>query len=883
MHDNAYKAFVSSTYLDLKDHRARVIGALRGMGMFVDPMEDWKADSDEPKKISQERMEGCDLCVLLVAFRRGYIPDGETKSITQLEYEAAVKQGVEIRVYLLNEEAAWPRKFDELDKDPNLRVWRTQLGKKHGVEFFSTDASTLDVSGAIGRWLTKKNKGQPPAVQRIDWPEGQSPYPGLEWFDEEYAPLFFGREREVADILAKMREPKGRLLIISGASGSGKSSLVGAGLWKALIKEGRLAGSTGWKWMRMQPSDGETPWQALTAGLKSTFPKIKKRPVDLAREFSGGETSLSDVLQDYLTTGQELVLFIDQLEEVFTQGFAQEDVRPFINGLVEMAHASGSRIRVLATIRSEFIETLSECETVRTHLNQGYQYLVGSVSPRMLQDMIERPAQATGYQFQDNLVGAILDEAGKEPGSLPLVAYTLKQLFDQRKRRTLTQAAYKKMKGVVGAIGTKAEQVLRGLDEGVLAAWDGLFAELVHVERERPPTRMRVPLSSFQNDGEALKLIQALSGQDCRVLVTSGEEAGRLVEVAHERLFTGWDRLKNWIEKSGEALRLIDHAEEAAQRWKGGRCQSQEVWPIHRVQEVQTALQQCHKQPSRILDDFLKPQWMLIEQLKNPRLSHKDRMDIGMKLAEFGDPRPGVGVKDGIPDIKWIDIPGGKIRLEGVKKVFTVKPFLIAKYPVTNAQFQAFIDDGGYDPDQEWWKGILHQEVVAGLWEELNAPRENVSWFEAVAFCRWLSARTGKSIRLPTEWEWQQAATGGNPANDYPWRTEWDPARCNSGESRLNRTTPVGLYPQGATMQGVQGAQGVMDMAGNVWEWCLNEYDHSESSESVCLDDSESDHVLRGGSWDYYNPESLRSSYRDRTTSVLRYHFIGFRLAQDIR
>ena len=878
MHDNAYKAFVSSTYLDLKDHRARVIGALRGMGMFVDPMEDWKADSDEPKKFSQERMEGCDLCVLLVAFRRGYIPDGETKSITQLEYEAAVKQGVEIRVYLLNEEAAWTRKFDELDKDPNLRVWRTQLGKKHGVEFFSTDASTLDVSGAIGRWLTKKNKGQAPAVQRIDWPEGQSPYPGLEWFDKEYAPLFFGRDREVSDILAKMCEPKGRLLIISGASGSGKSSLVGAGLWKALIKEGRLPGSTAWKWMRMQPSNGETPWQALASHLKYEFPKIKERPSELAKKFSARRTTIEAVLQTYLTSGQELVLFIDQLEELFTQGFSQKDIQAFLKSLVQMAHASGSRIRVLATIRSEFIETLSECETVRTHLNQGYQYLVGSVSPRMLQDMIERPAQATGYQFQDNVVGAILDEAGKEPGSLPLVAYTLKQLFDQRKRRTLTQAAYKKMKGVVGAIGTKAEQVLRGLDEGVLAAWDGLFAELVHVERERPPTRMRVPLSSFQNDGEALKLIQALSGQDCRVLVTSGEEAGRLVEVAHERLFTGWDRLKNWIEKSGEALRLIDHAEEAATRWHERGESPDDLWLSPQgIQDTLQAVTRFGKNPSPVLERFLNPAQELITVLERPEVSHQDRFQIGLTILLFGDdPRPGVGVKDGIPDIEWIDIPGGKIRLKGVKKVFTVKPFKIAKYPVTNAQFHAFIEDGGYDPDQEWWKGLEHQESASSAWQEPNAPRENVSWFEAMAFCRWLSARRNEVIRLPTEWEWQQAATGGNPANVYPWGKKWDAARCNSDESRLNRTTPVGLYPQGAT------AQGVMDLAGNVWELCLNKYDHPEKPESLRLDDSEDWRVIRGGSWNGY-PGNLRASTRDRNTTDYRNINRGFRLAQDIR
>ncbi len=150
-----------------------------------------------------------------------------------------------------------------------------------------------------------------------------------------------------------------------------------------------------------------------------------------------------------------------------------------------------------------------------------------------------------------------------------------------------------------------------------------------------------------------------------------------------------------------------------------------------------------------------------------------------------------------------------------------------------------------------------------------------MSWYEAVAFCRWLSHRTGSTIRLPTEWEWQQAATGGDPTYEYPWPGGWDGIRCNSEESRLNRTTPVGIYPRGAT------EQGVLDMAGNVWEWCLNTYDDPEKPESVGFDDSGGRRVLRGGAW-ISRPEDLRASIRLWDTPVNRYDYIGFRLAQDI-
>lgn len=375
----------------------------------------------------------------------------------------------------------------------------------------------------------------------------------------------------------------------------------------------------------------------------------------------------------------------------------------------------------------------------------------------------------------------------------------------------------------------------------------------------------------------ASTLIQALAGPDCRVLVTGKLDEDPTVEVAHEKLFSAWPKLKTWIDDAGESLRLIDYAEEAAKRWHQTGGHIQELWLSRRTADIQEALDRFSKNASPMLERMLRPQKMLIERLENDALSHEDRLLIGKKLAEFGDPRPGVGLReDGLPDIAWLEIPPGWIKLEKVDYEFKSQPFHLAKYLVTNIQFQAFIDAKDGYQNKQWWKGLKRGYVPApSSWGEANSPREMVSWYEAVAFCRWLSHRTGMGIRLPKEWEWQQAATGGDSKREYPWPGVWDGIRCNSSESRLNRTTPVGIYPNGASQHGV------MDMAGNVWEWCLNKYEHPERPKSERLDDSGDLRVVRSGAWGS-GPGVLQSSFRDGGNPGVRGLDVGFRLAQDI-
>ncbi|TKB92434.1 MAG: DUF4062 domain-containing protein [Nitrospira sp.] len=638
----AHKAFVSSTFKDLKDHRMHVIRNLRRAGIDVNAMEDWPADSDEPKKFSQVRLNECAVCLLLVAFRRGFVPKGESRSITQLEYDAALKQGMDVLVFMLDDDAYWQAKFDEREKDPALKVWRTDLQERHGSELFTHDPSSIDLTGALGRWLEKKSAGQSELrkSERSDWPDGKSPYPGLLWFNEEYAPLFFGRDQEVDMLVNKMSEPGGRVLLVSGASGSGKSSLVAAGLWYVL-KNGRLPESQQWKWCPVQPSEpskAQSPFEALALGLKGAFRgRISISSGDLGAKLAGHETTIGKLLALHLDQGQELVVFIDQLEELFTQGFKNEDIKTFLEQLVMAAREKQNRFRVVATVRSEFTGRLVESEAVRQIFNAGYNYHLGPVSPRTLQDMIERPAQATGYVFEPQLVDIILRDAAQEPGSLPLVAYALEQLFKRRDKdkRTFTHDAYKAIGGVAGAIGMQADQVMDELAVDVPGAFDRVFSELVQLERGRPPLRKRPRLDTFIRNMAANQLIEALAGQDCRILVKGkeGAEEGAeaTVEMAHEKLFVAWPKLKKWIDSSGTDLRLIDYEEESAIRWHELTQHLQEPWQQERVQAIQKALARFNKTASPCLEKLFHPQQIRIERLEIETLSHQERLQIGKK------------------------------------------------------------------------------------------------------------------------------------------------------------------------------------------------------------------------------------------------------------
>jgi hypothetical protein len=156
-----YKAFVSSTFLDLQEHRAHVIRELRKAGFFVDPMEEWTSAAQEPKVLSVKRLEGCTLCVLVVARRRGHVPTGDELSITQQEVAKAKELGIDVLPFLLDDDAFWKTEWDERKKDKQLRQWRADIreGKCGTPAQFNHEPNSIQITPALVRWVKEKGEG----------------------------------------------------------------------------------------------------------------------------------------------------------------------------------------------------------------------------------------------------------------------------------------------------------------------------------------------------------------------------------------------------------------------------------------------------------------------------------------------------------------------------------------------------------------------------------------------------------------------------------------------------------------------------------------------------------------------------------------------------
>lgn len=723
-----------------------------------------------------------------------------------------------------------------------------------------------------------------------DWSE--DPYPGLLPLEHWQAPIYFGRRAETRALLRRLIDPRApRLQVITGVRGCGKSSILGAGV-RGWLAAGGLPGvphAEHWVVSGMFPAGyGGDPFLALTHGLARALvpPRgaaagapILDAPTQAATLKARGAAALCELV-DRVLEGRPAescwVLTIDQLEELFTvvdPDLADEFLETLMESLGRL------RLRVLAALRADLLHCCLALPRLIRTLNAGGLFVLGRPSRASLGRMILGPLTAldpaAAPSVPRDLVGRLLDEVQGHPDGQALMADALKELWVRRGPRghlTLEAERDLRLDGFREALARRAERALDDVGDAAGAILDGLFAQLVRVGEDGSVSRRRADRNRLASHPEIDRLVQSLAQEDIGLVRIRGGEQPT-VELAHEALLQEWPLLQQWIIQHDEALRLRSRLEGDARAWvdsgrpPGLRWRHEVLEPARALLGERGLLQDLEGDPSSA--DFLLPEaeWLLGELLCSS-VPPVQREEIGLRLAQIGDPRPGVGLSaDGVPEITWCVLPPGEVRVEG-HGVFPVQACRIAAYPVTQSQFESFLDaeDGFAQPG--WWSGLRRVGPVSErLPRRGNYPVTQVSWFDAVAFCRWLSARLGLPVRLPDEWEWQWAAQSARPGFIYPWGRQWREGHANSQESALGRVGSVGLYPNGRSLQGAY------DLAGNAWEWCRNRYGRPAS---VAVD-TVSARVLKGGSW-RVNRGFARADFRLEGLPEDRMAGSGFRL-----
>jgi len=418
----------------------------------------------------------------------------------------------------------------------------------------------------------------------IDSEKIENPFKGLRPFGEADALDFFGRDTLIQELLSQMAEESdlGRFLAVVGPSGSGKSSVVNAGLIPTL-RRGGLPGSENWFIVNFSP--GSHPFDAMEAALLRV---AVNPPSSLLEQLLSSERGFTRAVQRVLPEDEsvELVLVIDQFEELFTL-VQDETVRSsFFNNLVTLVMDPNSRCRVLITLRADFIDRPLEYVDLG-ELIRDRNVFVLPLTADEIEEAVVKPALRVGLFPEGELVKRIVRQLGDQPGILPLLQHTLNQLYEHRDGNLLTVEAYEEIGGVLGSLGRSAEEVYSSLSEAQQIAAQQLFLRLVTLGDGIEDTRRRVlrteleGLTTKETEEESIRGNQIRIGSDEveAVLETFGEY--RLltfdhdpitrtpsVEVAHEALLREWPRLRGWLDESRTDIRTQRQLARSAEEWE---------------------------------------------------------------------------------------------------------------------------------------------------------------------------------------------------------------------------------------------------------------------------------------------------------------------------
>jgi serine/threonine protein kinase len=407
--------------------------------------------------------------------------------------------------------------------------------------------------------------------QAVASSDDRCPYPGLQAFQEADAERFFGRTDQVARVLGRLATQP--LLSIVGPSGVGKSSFVRAGVIPALKRSGP------WGTIAMRP--GRSPLLALAALLDPANAHNPEHNRGVALKMFEEPGYLGEVLRWRAAShGCRVLLYVDQFEELYTLVADQRERIAFVTGLRAAADDPSSPVRVVLSLRSDFLDRAAEDRAFMTALTEGMHYLMPLGHDGLLQ-ALTRPAEQAGHVFESaELVSRMVADIATASGALPLLQFAAARMWEarDRPRRLLTEASYAAMGGIAGALAVHADAVLAELSPARRQLAQAVFQRLVTADA----TRAIVDLDELCLLSPASTEVRAVVDQliSARLLVSKSDDhgMGATVELIHESLISAWPQLRQWAEASRDEAAFLVQVRQAAQQWDARGCPQGLLW-----------------------------------------------------------------------------------------------------------------------------------------------------------------------------------------------------------------------------------------------------------------------------------------------------------------
>jgi DNA-binding winged helix-turn-helix (wHTH) protein len=560
----------------------------------------------------------------------------------------------------------WPDSFvEEGNLSQNIFVLRKVLGNarngnnliqtipRRGYRFVAT-VKQIDASAPENGHL-----GSPQSSLVADYWNCHSPFRGLQVFEPEDAWLFFGRDSETGELLERLTHAP--LLAVVGNSGSGKSSLIRAGLIPAL-RAGRFCSEDmamkSWRIALFRPAGA--PFDYLAEVLASQLApelSLKKQaefisncrdkvPVD-KDALRNAISALINATVSRDNTGQVHVLLVaDQFEELFTLTSKRETRDRYIDALLAASRPGGSiAVHVVLALRADFYAQCLEHAELSLCL-QANQYNVPRMSREQLRESMERRLQLAAAQAEPGLIDSLLEEVSAEPGNLALLEHALGQLWDKCGGYgcTLTNQAYAEIGRLRGALGRHADEVYASLrDDRLKSLAQKIFLELVHLGEDTGTgnsndTRRRVSKTDLLSLGDTEEVEQLLARlASSRLISTGGSEQETFVEVSHEALIREWSTLREWIAQNREQLQLERRLGQAAQEWESLNRDPGALLQGARLAQGEEWLTRHEDAPAHLREYLLAGAAARSEAVRRGRLSqareHAERTALDARLG----------------------------------------------------------------------------------------------------------------------------------------------------------------------------------------------------------------------------------------------------------